>query len=74
MIKLTRLNGKTFALNAIYIEQVEAFPDTTITLTNGKKFVVRESVEEVMALVREFYRSISVFGVNQDAEGADVER
>ncbi|KIQ95250.1 Flagellar protein (FlbD) [Anoxybacillus thermarum] len=74
MIRLTRLNGKPFTLNAIYIEQVEAFPDTTITLTNGKKFVVRESVEDVMLLVETFYRNISVLGLRRDAEGSDVER
>jgi flagellar protein FlbD len=74
MIRLTRLNGKPFTLNAIYIEQVEAFPDTTITLTNGKKFVVRESVEDVMLLVEAFYRNISVLGLRRDAEGSDVER
>ncbi|KFZ43335.1 hypothetical protein CS060_00275 [Anoxybacillus flavithermus] len=74
MIRLTRLNGKPFTLNAIYIEQVEAFPDTTITLTNGKKFVVRESVEDVMLLVETFYRNISVLGLRREAEGSDVER
>ncbi|SFA38222.1 flagellar protein FlbD [Anoxybacillus pushchinoensis] len=74
MIRLTRLNGKPFTLNAIYIEQVEAFPDTTITLTNGKKFVVRESVEDVMSLVETFYRNISVLGLRREAEGSDVER
>ncbi|MBB5354878.1 MULTISPECIES: flagellar FlbD family protein [Anoxybacillus] len=73
MIRLTRLNGKPFTLNAIYIEQVEAFPDTTITLTNGKKFVVRESVEDVMLLVETFYRNISVLGLRREAEGSDVE-
>lgn len=73
MITLTRLNGKQFTLNAIYIEQVEAFPDTTITLTNGKKFVVRESVEDVMLLVETFYRNISVLGLRRDAGGSDVE-
>ncbi|HJV16294.1 MAG TPA: flagellar FlbD family protein, partial [Bacillales bacterium] len=43
MIKVTRLNGKTFILNAIFIESIESFPDTTITLSNGRKYVVKES-------------------------------
>lgn len=73
MITLTRLNGKTFTLNAIYIEQVEAFPDTTITLTNGKKIVVRESVKDVVELVQEFYRQISILGLPRDVEGLDCE-
>jgi flagellar protein FlbD len=73
MVTLTRLNGKTFTLNAIYIEQIEAFPDTTITLTNGKKFVVRESVEDVVLLVKDFYRQISILGFPHDMEGLDRE-
>jgi flagellar protein FlbD len=69
MITLTRLNGKSFMLNAVYIEQVEAFPDTTITLTNGKKFVVRESIEEVNMLVASFYRKVNVLGLQDSVEG-----
>ncbi|MBA2870811.1 flagellar protein FlbD [Anoxybacillus calidus] len=74
MITLTRLNGKTFTLNAIYIEQIEAFPDTTITLTNGKKFVVRESVEDVVVLVKNFYKHISIIGLPRDLEGLEDEK
>ena len=60
MIEVTRLNGKKFSLNAIYIESVESFPDTTITLTTGKKYIVTESEEEVRQLVLTFYRKIQV--------------
>ena len=60
MIELTRLNGKPFTLNALYIETVDTFPDTTITLTTGRKFIVLESKEEVQKKVAQFYRSIQV--------------
>ncbi|WP_342581164.1 flagellar FlbD family protein [Ureibacillus sp. FSL W7-1570] len=60
MIQLTKLNGKTFSLNALYIETVESFPDTTITLTNGRKYIVKETEEEVRKRVTEFYRTIQV--------------
>jgi len=73
MITLTRLNGKTFTLNALYIEQVEAFPDTTITLTNGKKIVVRESVKDVVELVKQFYQQISILGLPREVEGLNSE-
>ena len=53
MITVTRLNGGMFALNPDLIERVEATPDTTITLVDGKLFVVRERVEEVVHRVRE---------------------
>ncbi|TYR82725.1 flagellar FlbD family protein [Priestia megaterium] len=69
MITLTRLNGKTFTLNALYIEQLESFPDTTITLTNNKKLVVKESVEEVNEKVSSYYKSINVLGLQRDTEG-----
>ncbi|QOR68565.1 flagellar FlbD family protein [Cytobacillus suaedae] len=72
MIKLTRLNGKPFTLNAIYIEQVESFPDTTITLTNGKKFVVKESEDDVNLKVRNFYHSVNVLGLQNDTEGSSL--
>jgi flagellar protein FlbD len=58
MISLTQLNGNTFTVNAIYIEQVQSFPDTTITLTTGKKFVVKESEKEVVDKVAAFYKEI----------------
>lgn len=62
MIKVSRLNGKTFVLNALYIETVESFPDTTITLTNGKKYVVKESEDRVMQSILEFYQSVNLLG------------
>lgn len=68
MVKLTRLNGTVFTLNAIYIEQIQSFPDTTITLTNGKKIVVRESEEDVILLVTKFFRQISILGHRNDME------
>ena len=60
MIEVTRLNGKAFSINALYIETVEAFPDTTITLTTGRKFIVLESEKEVRARIIAFYRQIQV--------------
>lgn len=58
MMKLTRLNDQLFTLNALYIEQIQSFPDTTITLTNGKKIVVKESESEVAEKVENFYKRI----------------
>ncbi|MCM3704190.1 MULTISPECIES: flagellar FlbD family protein [Cytobacillus] len=72
MIKVSRLNGKTFVLNALYIETVESFPDTTITLTNGKKYVVKESEDLVMQLILKFYQSVNLL-VQQLAEGNENE-
>ncbi|AYC29248.1 flagellar FlbD family protein [Paenisporosarcina cavernae] len=60
MIELTRLNGHPFSLNALYIETVESFPDTTITLTNGRKYVTKDSAEEVQAKILAFYQSVQL--------------
>jgi flagellar protein FlbD len=60
MIELTRLNGKAFLLNALYIEKVESFPDTTITLTNNTKYIVLESMQEVQQKILELYRQVQV--------------
>ena len=62
MIKLTKLNGETFILNALMVEQIQSFPDTTITLTNGKKIVVRSTEEEVVEKITDYYRTIGLFG------------
>jgi flagellar protein FlbD len=58
MIEVTRLNKKEFVLNCDWIETVEATPDTVITLTNGKKYVVAEKVEDVIEKIIEYKRKI----------------
>ena len=60
MIELTRLNGKAFTLNALYIETVESFPDTTIMLTNGTKYIVLEPIDQVRNKIIEFYRQVQI--------------
>jgi flagellar protein FlbD len=61
MIKLSRLNGKEFVLNADLIEQIEATPDTVITLTNGKTVMVAESADQVIKKVLKYRRLIQGF-------------
>lgn len=59
MIKLTRLDGREFIVNAELIETFEATPETVVTLSiNKKRMVVRESVEEVWQKVIEYKRLI----------------
>ncbi|KAB7708301.1 hypothetical protein F9802_04930 [Bacillus aerolatus] len=68
MIIVTRLNGKPFSLNALYIETIESFPDTTITLSNGKKYLVRETESEVRKQMEEFYRRVHILGKMERGE------
>jgi len=58
MIKVTRLNGKEFVVNAELIQFVEETPDTVITLVNHEKIVVKESVDEVIRRVLAYARGI----------------
>ncbi len=57
MITLTRIRGGSFALNSDQIETVEQTPDTVITLLNGHKYVVKESVAEVISMIESFRRN-----------------
>ena len=54
MIKLTRLDGRKFVVNAELIESVEARPDTHLTLSNERHFVVLESVDDVVERVIDY--------------------
>ena len=62
MIELTDLNNKTYILNSDLIERIEAVPDTKILLTNGKKYLVKESVDEVVNKVMNYKKKIFIFG------------
>ena len=64
MILLTRLNGPPFALNPDLIERVEQTPDTVVTLIGGNKYVVSESIDDLLDLVRE-YRGLVVASVHR---------
>ena len=48
MIKLTRLDGEPFVLNAELIRYIERRPDTFVTLTSGDRIVVAETMDEVI--------------------------
>ena len=48
MIKLTRINGEEFVVNADLIQYVERRGDTFVTLTTQERLVVREPLDEVI--------------------------
>lgn len=54
MIDVTKLNGKEITLNCDLIETVEETPDTVITLTTGKKIIVKESRQIIKNLVKSY--------------------
>lgn len=58
MIEVTKLNGKKILVNPHLLEIVEETPDTVITLTTGKKIIVKESRQEIKNLVKSYRRDI----------------
>lgn len=58
MIRLTRLHGEEIVINADLIESLESTPDTVVSLTTGKKILVRQSVDDVIDAVIAFRRRI----------------
>jgi flagellar protein FlbD len=66
VIRVTRLNGEQFALNPDLIERVEAHPDTVAFLVDGTKYVVKESVDEVLQEIREYRAGILATSYEMD--------
>ena len=60
MIKVTKLKGEVFYVNPYEIEFIEETPDTVISLKSGRKVLVTEKAETVIAKMIEFYRRTSV--------------
>jgi flagellar protein FlbD len=60
MIILTRLHGTSVAVNCDLIERVEAAPETVVTLVDGSRYVVSESVAEIVDKIRAFRASVVV--------------
>ena len=58
MIDVTKMNGLEFTINADLIEVIEEVPDTVITLTTGKKIMVKESRIQIKSLVKNYKREI----------------
>ena len=59
MIHLTRLNHTSFVLNSDLIEHLQATPDTVITLTNGRNYMVLETPDEIIERVVSFRSRIA---------------
>ncbi len=54
MIKLTRMNGGVLMMNENFIACAEETPDTVVTLQNGHKYFVAESVNEIYEKIMAF--------------------
>jgi flagellar protein FlbD len=70
VIKVKRLNDKEFVVNCEHILYVEETPDTVISLINGQKLVVSESVDEVIDKVIEY--KAKIYALKRRYEGKEV--
>jgi flagellar protein FlbD len=64
MITLTRLSGSVFVLNSDLIERIDATPDSVVTLIDGKKYVVAETLEQIIDLVRTYRGEVIAVGAH----------
>lgn len=63
MIEVTKLSGQKILVNPDLLEMVEETPDTVVTLTTGKKIIVKESRQEIKNLVILYKREIAASGL-----------
>jgi len=69
VIKLTRLDKREIIISVHQIETLEATPDTVITMISGRKYLVREKVEEIIQAAVD-YRCRLGFSAAQESEPA----
>ena len=54
MIVLTKRNQEKFLINHLQIQCIETIPESKITMMNHDYYLVRESVEEIIAKIAEY--------------------
>ncbi len=58
MINVTKMSNINITVNCDLIETIEETPDTVITLTTGKKILVKESRQEIVNLVKLYKKEL----------------
>jgi flagellar protein FlbD len=58
MVKVTKINGQEFYINCDLMEFIESTPDTIISLSTGKKVIVRETAVDVINMIIEYKSKI----------------
>ena len=73
MLEVTRLNGQKIVINCDLIEYIDANPDTTISLTTNNRYVVKESVEEVLTRIINYKKEIFSQNININKNNKEEE-
>ena len=58
MIYLNKLSGEKIMINCDMIELVTENPDTVILMENGHSYIVEETMDEILMLIKEYKRSL----------------
>ena len=58
MIIMTKLTGEKIMLNCDLIELVTENPDTVVTTSTGHSYIVEQSMDEILEMVKEYKRSL----------------
>lgn len=66
MIYLNKLSGEKIMINCDMIELVTENPDTVIVMENGHSYIVEETMDEILALIKEYKRSIKRTRLERD--------
>ena len=58
MLRVRKLSKdrEEFYINPAMIETIEKKPDTIITLINSKKYIVADTVDELLEGIKEYYK------------------
>ncbi|WP_182112601.1 MULTISPECIES: flagellar FlbD family protein [unclassified Actinotalea] len=72
MIVVTRLNGPRFAVNPDLLQRAESTPDTILTLIDGTKYIVTESLEEITELVIRYRARVAAATLDASRETAEL--
>jgi len=64
VIRLTKLNGFEIVVNPELIEWMESNPDTTITLATGSKIIVKNKIDDVVAMIMNYRKELISTGKN----------
>lgn len=78
MIVVTRLNDSQFAVNPDLIERIHASPDTTLVMVDGAKYIVTESMGEIIERIAQYRARVVALAqnfslVNQPQPGWQLE-
>ncbi|HCX62829.1 flagellar FlbD family protein [Sedimentibacter sp.] len=58
MVEVVGINGEVFLINATLIEKIEFIPETKITLTTGKYYLVKDTKDEIVNKIINYNQKI----------------